>query len=801
MHATLLIAGMLCAAASGAAPENIALGAPYTLAPAPNYAHCTEPGDAVQLTDGVYTEGHFWTQASTVGWSGTKPIIITIDLGVVRPIRGVSYNTAAGMAGVTWPESIYLLTAGQDKRYHEVGELVSLSAKQGPPPGAYATHRFQTDALKTHGRYVALVVEGSPFIFVDEIEVFAGAPEWTALPLNGQGVADLTDYISELRIRRAVMRRMQRDAAAVLREVEGSGLPRRVRKRLLNELDDVLMAAKRIPKQYGDEFRAVLPLNAGHARIFGVHAALWRASGCKPLLAWPYGAWDPLPLLLDPPKAAQFRIEMKMMPNEFRSAAFNLSNAEAGSKAVSLRISGLPGGENPPWITMQEVAWTDTASGQPVAAALPAAPLHDGAFRIAVEPGLTRQVWLTFHPVDLAPGSYEGAVQIRDGDTALEVPLAVTIYPMRFPDRPRLHFGGWDYTDQPSMYQVTPENRGLLIQHLREHYVDSPWATGAVLPFGEYDAAGTLKTPPDTTAFDSWQKLWPDAAQYCVFPAVGKQLGSFTMGTPEFETAVKAWCAFWADHLRGAGLKPEQLALLLVDEPQEPEQDAVILAWAKAVRASNTGLRVWEDPIYHDMGKSNPEMLEACHVLCPNRQIFLGADQAYREVFLQQHARGATLEFYSCSGPARLLDPYRYYRLQGWDCWRYGATASYFWAFGDGGGASSWNEYLLPRSAYTPLFLDATTVTPGKQMEACREGLEDYEYLAMLQDAVNGAAARGVTGGPIDEAKKLLAELPEQVASKDAVILWFSGSTDRSLADAARVKILDCLAALGQSGP
>jgi hypothetical protein len=39
--------------------ENLALRKPYTLEPSPNYAHCTDPGDATQLTDGQYTDGYF----------------------------------------------------------------------------------------------------------------------------------------------------------------------------------------------------------------------------------------------------------------------------------------------------------------------------------------------------------------------------------------------------------------------------------------------------------------------------------------------------------------------------------------------------------------------------------------------------------------------------------------------------------------------------------------------------------------------------------------------------------------------
>ena len=84
------------------ASDNIALGKPYTMSPKPNYSYCTDEGDAVQLTDGVYTEGYFWTQLSTVGWrSPPRFVAITLDLKEVFPIAGIALNSAAGTANVT----------------------------------------------------------------------------------------------------------------------------------------------------------------------------------------------------------------------------------------------------------------------------------------------------------------------------------------------------------------------------------------------------------------------------------------------------------------------------------------------------------------------------------------------------------------------------------------------------------------------------------------------------------------------------------------------------------------------------
>ena len=178
--------------------RNIAFGASYTLDPAPNYQYCTDAADVMQLTDGAYhqTEESLWTQLPTVGWQDHKQVFVTLDLGEVKPIQGVSFHTAAGRADVRWPQSIRIFTADEDKQFHEIGDLVELSTEEGRTlPAVYGRHRYRTDRMKTHGRYVALVVSAiGAFIFVDEIEVYAGEPEWVNEPLPGPAIENVKAY-------------------------------------------------------------------------------------------------------------------------------------------------------------------------------------------------------------------------------------------------------------------------------------------------------------------------------------------------------------------------------------------------------------------------------------------------------------------------------------------------------------------------------------------------------------------------------------------------------------------------------
>jgi len=91
----------------------------------------------------------------------------------------------------------------------------------------------------------------------------------------------------------------------------------------------------------------------------------------------------------------------------------------------------------------------------------------------------------------------------------------------------------------------------------------------------------------------------------------------------------------------------------------------------------------------------------------------------------------------------------------------------------------------------------ATSVVAGKQLEACREGIEDYEYLVMLREAVAEAEASGRNGRALARARRLLAEVPNRVleAGTSNTFRW-NAEIDRDGADRARLEILDALVSL-----
>ncbi len=737
--------------------ENIALGKAYTLEPIPDYTHCTDADDLKQLTDGKYVKEYFWTQQETVGWTRKSPVIITIDLGSDMPISGVSFNTAAGTADVNFPKSIMIFTAGEDGVFHEIGDLIKLNKqKEKPPIKGYSTYKYKTNALQTHGRKVALVVFGEPYIFCDEIQICKGEDKWVNQPLPGKGLDNLQTYIKQSIIHDRVKCRITADidtVRKVTQSLDNTGLQRQIN----TDLDNLLKEIDSLPIEYPPDFKTILPLNSIHAKVFKALAQIWREHGITQPVIWSVNPWSFLelcPALPGPNSADASRLYLDMMQNEVRSVAFNIASPE--DTEIQIEILGLPENVKQSCLHLYKVPWTDTKQGTPVAAAL--LPLVDteNKYHLQICGGLQQQIWITVNSKELNPGNYNFTLKINDQFLL----FTLQVYPIRFPDRPTLHSGGWDYTNEPHHYEATEANRNALVKMLQEYFVDTPWATSSAMPFGTHDATGVMTAPPDTSNFDAWRQLWQGARRYCVFVAVGNKFKEWEMETPEFNRAVSDWAKFWGNYMRQTGLEPSQLIVLLVDEPYNQDMDVIIKAWAKAIHASGAGFLVWEDPIYNDMSKALPEMIAECDILCPQRSTFYRSGETYQKFFIDQRDKGKVLEFYSCSGPMRLLDPYIYCRLQAWDCWRYGAISTNFWAFADGGGGSSWNEYAHPRTSYTPLFIDENTVVPGKHLEAMREGIEDYEYLLMLDKAIKDGKGSSELR---KYAQSLLHDLPEYV--------------------------------------
>ncbi|HJN17921.1 MAG TPA: hypothetical protein QGH10_20650, partial [Armatimonadota bacterium] len=544
---------------------------------------------------------------TTVGWA-TPTSEITLDLGEHYAISGVLLGTVlATGTDVQLPERVEVLVSVNGRDYHLAGDLVEMDERPRPV-GYNKAFQLQTDQLMVHGRYVKLIVHkgGRLFIFADEIEVHRGIDAWKVeRPLPGPAI-EYPMTLLENPFSLAFKARLDRDLRDARSAIEQVGVPDDVRARLESEADAIEEAMDALPELHTSEgFRGVFPLNEIHARTHALQGSLRAEQGRDALVAWRANPWDPLPgpaeLPEEPPSP---EVSVAAMRGETRAGAVNLTNCTDTDQSVTVTFEGLPGGRMPEYVTVREVAWTDTFAKEAIAAALPAAERDAQGWKISVPAGMTRQVWFEVAPRNVPPGPHGGeAILSGASDQPLRVPFALRVFDLDFPEKATLMLSGWDYSDRPSSatsYGVTHENVDAFIAHLRERHVSHTWASTWVMPHGTFSPDGSYRQTPDTQLFDEWIARWPGADGYSVYVFAPFWQGKIAGTGPEdplFEKKMGEWVRFWADHARERGVL-DQLRLVPVDEPhaKAPANAEMFIAWARAIKAAAPDLTIWLDP-------------------------------------------------------------------------------------------------------------------------------------------------------------------------------------------------------------
>jgi hypothetical protein len=647
--------------------------------------------------------------------------------------------------------------------------------------------------------FVKLFVEQTPYAFVDEIEVYQGPQTYLQVPL-GPTVDDPLKLFNDRIVYGGIMWRLRTDLSLARKAIAESNLPEAQKAALLDKANAIAPRIEATPTEVPKSFRTVLPLNDLHAEIYALYAPLQRARGLKPLTMWTNSRWDMLQPTEAPEKQpAAPSVAVRMMQREYRGATFNLSNTTDSPMTVTFNLNGLPGGTNPDYISVRDVPFTDTRDRVPIADALPEIRPGANGYRVSIPAGMVKQIWLDFRPLDVKPGDYKGEIALRSIQAGnATIPLSLRLQSQSFPAMPSIHIGGWDYIDTPrGTMEAVADSVAELLKVLPANYVDTPWAGGGVQPSGgTFDPDGRLTNQLNFTNWDRWIGLWPGARQYAVFLSVPESFGGEKMGTPRFNQMVGDWMTAWVEHMKAQNLQPEQLVLLIWDEPNESDMSKtqLIKLWAQAIKAAQPKVTLFEDPTYSAPQDVKDGFWDDVDVLCPNLPMFLAGNQAFRDFYLNMGKAGKDLWFYSCSGPSKLLDPITYHRSQFWHAARYGFHGSFYWAFGDEAGASSWVAYLQKRAQYSPLFLDPTGVTDAKHMAAIREGAQDYEYFVMLKARIAELEQKGVKSPVLQQAKQLVVEGPEVVTEQinDKNLTWETPK-DRDMMDKVRVQVLDML--------
>lgn len=788
---------------------NLALNRPYTMSKAASYNRSKDPGDAVQLTDGKFTEGHFWTQKSTVGWSKQTVVEVVVDLGKVQPIQGFMYSCAGDpLANVPFPDKINMFTSLDNKTWYYIGDLVRKSYQEVGQPlqDRYNLYRAASMNMPTRGRYVCFQIKQDPtkrYMFADEIMVFKGDDKLLDAPMTGLKADSLDKFINSLQL----ATHFREDADFILKNA--GKLSAAQKKDLADKFNEILKNPSSFTRPADKDFIPILPMHKEQEKIFALNNIVLKANGYTKPVFWQNCRWDNLyPVELPPANSVPSVIRVDMMAGEVRSEAVNLLNPTNKVIEYKVSVEGLPANAK---LNCREVLFVDTKNNIYTASALKNG--QGNSVTVKVYPGMSRQIWFTLVKPDLKPGLYKATVKATAKDApTLTVPFELAISTVKFPARPRMHIGGWDYLDHGGKFYQTPGNVGPNRAMLDSIYTDSPWAKRSILPTGaKYNKEGKLLNPAklNTKRWDNWVNMFKDARYYCIHIAsrYKNSWGGEKYGSQRFQRMLTEYMTAFAAHLRKNGIDPKRVVFHLVDEPRNHSYDIVMINWAKAIKGSGAGFSIYSNPIYGDPSHAMPELFEYSDIICPNL-LYISGNKKALDFYRNEVKKGKKFWYYTCHGPSRLNDPVYYYRAQAWQAFDMGGDGSFFWAFGSGGGKNgSWYPFIQSSEEYSPYYVSPTDVMAAKQSEGIIEGAQDFEYLAMLKDRVAELKKAGRKSADIDAAEKLIVKGPERVINAYAAdengkrlkfsklvpsIAW-TAANDRSVPDKVRLEVLRLL--------
>ena len=232
--------------------------------------------------------------------------------------------------------------------------------------------------------------------------------------------------------------------------------------------------------------------------------------------------------------------------------------------------------------------------------------------------------------------------------------------------------------------------------------------------------------------------------------------------TPEFYAALKARLTPYVAELRKHGL--EKYAYLYgFDERPHEYYPALGELWRK-LKIDFPDIPVMTtSKMYHDMrdGRSHPEQ-DITDWFCPLTSVY---DPALSE---QLRAKGRQVWWYVCCGPtyphanfASIEYPFIEGRMLSWLTYRYGADGLLFWHVNlwpdkpplklDDTFLTAWaseNSLKMPGDGQL-LYPGESGPLPSIRLANVRDGLEDYEWLMLLEEKKGSGAAEAFTAGLI----------------------------------------------------
>jgi hypothetical protein len=452
----------------------------------------------------------------------------------------------------------------------------------------------------------------------------------------------------------------------------------------------------------------------------------------------------------------------------------------------------------PGWYPDPLIPFRHPLTGKPLEGArLVAAPFD-------LPPGETHGFWVDLYvPPDARAGDYRGTYRVTAaGGKSVDLAVTLTVWDFALPATPTMkgEFGSPTprmrsyYRDRAKAGKDTEPADWAAIEAqvnrlLSDHRLNAVPPDDMFIPKAQAD--GSYRLAPervrDLAAFVDQYHLngipVPNPMYYIKDPDAEK---------PKLHAWLKAWDAVAAD-LKRPGVT---FYTYLFDEPNDEKAYATVRQWGNAIREAKSVVKVLvvEQPWPQDAKWG--DLYGAVDIWVPLFSLFTPESAAARQ------ALGEEIWAYTalCQGkptPWWEIDfPLLNYRVPAWIAWRFRERGLLYWGgmaywtqvedpwtdpktFGTWKNGEGWNgEGVL---VYPGRAVGYDGVAPSLRLKALRDGIQDYEYMAILERAGLAAEARRIV---------------EPLAAS-----WFEWEKDPAAYEKARVRLAELIIHVGRGAP
>jgi hypothetical protein len=379
-----------------------------------------------------------------------------------------------------------------------------------------------------------------------------------------------------------------------------------------------------------------------------------------------------------------------------------------------------------------------------------------------VPAGQNQPVWVDLVvPRDAASGTYRGTVTVQpEGQPAKTGAIELTVWRFALPEVPRSRTAfGVNEEAIAAGHGVAPGSAAH--QALKRSYYELLVAHRA-LPY-------SLPVPVDS----------PEAARYLDDPRVTASCVPYTDDALALSRL--------ATLLRSKGWL-QKAYLYVVDEPITREQYDLLRERAARVHAADKGFRIvvpyFREPAFAADGGAHGLLAGICDIWCPKVHF-------YREDLLTARQQlGEEVWWYVCWEPGA---PYAnlYVDMAGvdhralfWQQAHYHVQGFLYWSTTHWnpqvGTADPWTDMATVKDLSATVYGDGSLLYPGAKvgvegpvasirLKLIREGLEDVEYLRLLEDREGRAAVRAMTGTIVQGLDAYAKDVSQLLAQREAV--------------------------------